>query len=59
MGKQLLAAKSSGTDKGADARVVSASFFLTQLLPEAASLAQAVRAGLDNLLSPEALGVEA
>jgi hypothetical protein len=59
MGRQLLAAKSAGTDKVAEARVVSASFFLTQLLPEAAGLAPAVRAGLDNLLSPEALGAEA
>jgi len=58
MGKQLLASDSAGGDKAAAARAVTASFFLTQVLPRAGGLAGSITAGIDNLLTPEALGVE-
>jgi acyl-CoA dehydrogenase len=59
MGKQLLASDSAGTDKAAASRAVTASFFLTQLLPKLGGFANSISAGVDGLLSPEALGIEA
>jgi alkylation response protein AidB-like acyl-CoA dehydrogenase len=58
MGKQLLASDAAGGDKAAAARAVTASFFVTQVLPRIGGYVGAVSAGVDNLLTPEVLGVE-